>query len=160
MVSLSPSERLAHMSEMYDAYGYGLDKDMDNYGYGVMVGGKKSRSKKAGVLLGGKRALTAYNLFVRKMKAKDPSMQFAEIAEHWNAKKKGKSKTSKKVSSKTSKRKDNKWIECEKSLGKRGIPKNMMVDAYHSLNCRVSALEKQYNMKFPLLKKKKSKSKI
>jgi len=43
MVSMSPRERLEHMAEMYDAYGYG----------GVMVGGRrrsKSKSMKAGAV--------------------------------------------------------------------------------------------------------------
>lgn len=48
---MTPKQRIDHLAEMYDAYGYGdgLDSDMDNYGYGgVMLGGakKKSSSKK------------------------------------------------------------------------------------------------------------------
>lgn len=71
---LTPEERLIELARSADAYGYGLDKDMNYYGYGpmsdevenvgegVMVGGRKKRKLKGGIPVGGK-APTAYNIF-------------------------------------------------------------------------------------------------
>jgi len=161
MATLSPRERLEHMAEMYDAYGYGdgLDNDMDNYGYGVMVGGKS------------KRKPTAYNKFVGKKIKQGKSL--SEAARLWkkekkssgagtkkssgsktSAKKSSRSKTSvKKSSSKTkSKESKNPWIKCRKELGNRGLDENTISQAYYELNCRVDKLEKLVKSKLPKLK--------
>lgn len=119
---LSPRERLEHMAQMYDSYGYGegLDSDMSNYGYGLKKrrsGSKKSKkgsgklmkgskilkgilkrgSKKArgGVSVGGvrKRKLTEYNKFFKQMRLQGYSA--AEVGKEWR-KIKGTSKVSKK----------------------------------------------------------------
>lgn len=159
MSVLSPKQRLEHLARMQDAYGYGegLDKEMDNYGYGgIMVGGAKKKSTK------GKRAPSEYNLFVGKHMKKGMSM--AEAAKLWNKmkgnkkSKSGSKSSKKKVSSgsKSSKKKksskeESEWIKCERKLGNRGLSRDTIKQAYNdkNINCKLKELEKLIKGKLP-----------
>jgi hypothetical protein len=79
-------DRLQHMAEMYDAYGYGE---------GVLIGGKRSKSKSAKSRAKsktskksktGKRKLSKYNLFVSANRKRGYSME--QIGRMWQKEKK------------------------------------------------------------------------
>lgn len=95
---MDPRSRLEAMAEVADAYGYGSGCDMDMYGYGVMMGGRKP---------------SMYNKFFAKHRKQGYSA--AEIGKMWRAMK-GSGARSKCTRTKQGKcRKSNSWVKCLKS---------------------------------------------
>jgi len=152
MVSMSPRERLEHMAEMYDAYGYG----------GVMVGGRrrsKSKSMKAGAVKPvywkksksaacksksktskSGRLLNDYQRFVQQERCNGLTM--VEIGRLWRKIKKTYGGVSKKKSG-SKKRKESRYGKCIKKWSRRGLERKELQAKYNKLNKKCKKLGKQ-----------------
>jgi hypothetical protein len=140
---MTPRERLEHMAEMYDSYGYGA---------GVMLGGRRRASSKSarrgGVSVGGARKLTksgkpmsAYNEFFAHYRQRGLSPQ--QIGKLWGKCKKTGNVKVRTPSGKLVTRKAN----CKNKGPQINKPRKKYLSSKQKCYAKIAKLPKKYSKK-------------